>query len=94
MPITFAPCFPIAGTVVPAMPEWFHEIKYDGYRLIVIRNDKRVRLITPNGADWSGPRSGVEFFLEQRGGLGSEVFRNVHRRRLIAPYRAGQIKAR
>jgi len=41
MPITFAPCFPIAGTVVPARPEWFYEIKYDGYRLIVIRNDKR-----------------------------------------------------
>jgi len=27
-------------------------------------------------------------------GLGSEVFRNVHRRRLIPPCRAGQIKAR
>jgi ATP-dependent DNA ligase len=54
MPITFSPCFPTAGKVVPARPEWFHEIKYDGYRLIVIRDDKRVRLITRNGNDWSG----------------------------------------
>jgi bifunctional non-homologous end joining protein LigD len=38
----------------PARPEWFHEIKYDGYRLIVIREDERVRLITRNGHDWSG----------------------------------------
>jgi bifunctional non-homologous end joining protein LigD len=32
--------------VVPAAPEWFHEIKYDGYRLRVERDDARVRLIT------------------------------------------------
>jgi bifunctional non-homologous end joining protein LigD len=35
-------------------PEWLHEVKYDGYRLIVVREDKRVRLITRNGHDWSG----------------------------------------
>jgi bifunctional non-homologous end joining protein LigD len=31
----------------------FHEIKYDGYRLIVQREGKRVRLLTRNGYDWS-----------------------------------------
>jgi bifunctional non-homologous end joining protein LigD len=51
MPHTYAPCIPIAGKAVPARPEWFHEIKYDGYRLIVIREDERVRLITRNGHD-------------------------------------------
>jgi bifunctional non-homologous end joining protein LigD len=30
------------------------EIKYDGYRLIVQRERKRVRLFTRNGHDWSG----------------------------------------
>ena len=35
-----------AGKVVPAVPEWFHEIKYDGYRLRVERDGNRVRLIT------------------------------------------------
>src|ERR1700741_5145708 len=29
-------------------PEWLHKVKYDGYHLIVIREDKRVRLITRN----------------------------------------------
>jgi ATP-dependent DNA ligase len=36
------------------MPAWFHEIKYDGYRLIVQREGDRVRLFSRNGNDWSG----------------------------------------
>jgi len=31
----------------------FHEIKHDGYRLIVQRDGKRVRLFTRNGHDWT-----------------------------------------
>jgi ATP-dependent DNA ligase len=50
---TYAPCIPTAGKVVPSRPEWFHEIKYDGYLLIVVRQDDRVRLFTRNGHDWS-----------------------------------------
>jgi ATP-dependent DNA ligase len=34
-------------------PEWVHEIKHDGYRLIVQRAGKRVRLFTRNGHDWT-----------------------------------------
>ena len=51
---TFEPCIPTAGKVVPAGKDWFHEIKYDGCRLIVVRDKDRVRLITRNGHDWSG----------------------------------------
>jgi len=42
-----------AGTKVPAGPDWIHEIKHDGYRLIIQREGKRVRLFTRNGYDWS-----------------------------------------
>jgi bifunctional non-homologous end joining protein LigD len=49
----FEPCIPTRGTRVPDRPEWIHEIKHDGYRLIVQREDKRVRLFTRNGHDWS-----------------------------------------
>jgi ATP-dependent DNA ligase len=45
----FDPCIPTRGTKVPGRPEWLHEIKHDGYRLIV----QRVRLFTRNGHDWS-----------------------------------------
>jgi bifunctional non-homologous end joining protein LigD len=51
---TFEPCIPTSGKAVPATDAWFHEIKYDGYRLIVVREDERVRLFTRNGHDWSG----------------------------------------
>ena len=49
----FEPCIPTPGTKVPAGPDWIHEIKHDGYRLIVQRDGKRVRLFTRNGHDWS-----------------------------------------
>ena len=52
--IAFEPCLPTRGTRVPAGPEWLHEIKHDGYRLIVHRDGARVRLFTRNGPDWTG----------------------------------------
>ena len=50
----FEPCLPTPGTKVPDSKNWFHEIKHDGYRLIVQREGQRVRLWTRNGHDWSG----------------------------------------
>jgi hypothetical protein len=53
MRTAFDPCIPTRGTKVPDRPEWIHEIKHDGYRLIVQRDGQRVRLFTRNGHDWS-----------------------------------------
>jgi bifunctional non-homologous end joining protein LigD len=54
---------PSAGFVVPAQPiraskppsgaDWVHEIKHDGYRLIVRRDGSTVRLYTRNAYDWT-----------------------------------------
>ena len=41
----FEPCLPTPGTKVPDSKNWIHEIKHDGYRLIVQRDGKRVRLL-------------------------------------------------
>jgi ATP-dependent DNA ligase len=49
----FAPCIPTRATKVPAGPDWLHEIKHDGYRLIVQRDGARVQLFTRRGYDWS-----------------------------------------
>src|SRR6476620_5337280 len=49
----YQPCIPTRGTKVPAGPDWLHAIKHDGYRLIVQREGKRVRLLTRRGYDWS-----------------------------------------
>jgi ATP-dependent DNA ligase len=38
-----APCIPTRAAKPPAGPDWIHEIKHDGYRLIVRRDGDRVR---------------------------------------------------
>jgi bifunctional non-homologous end joining protein LigD len=37
----------------PSGPLWVHEIKHDGYRLMVRREGERVRCFTRNGHDWA-----------------------------------------
>jgi ATP-dependent DNA ligase len=44
---------PMRGAAVPAGPDWMHEIKHDGYRMIIKCDGKRVRLLTRNGHDWT-----------------------------------------
>jgi bifunctional non-homologous end joining protein LigD len=46
-------CLPTKSTSIPNGPDWIHEIKHDGYRLIVHREGKRVRLLTRGGYDWA-----------------------------------------
>jgi bifunctional non-homologous end joining protein LigD len=43
------PCIPILAHKLPAGPQWVHEIKHDGYRLLVRRDGERVRLFTRRG---------------------------------------------
>ncbi|HEY8962726.1 MAG TPA: DNA ligase D [Luteolibacter sp.] len=47
---------PQLARVVPSVPEgseWIHEIKLDGYRLIVVRHGNSLRLFTRSGLDWT-----------------------------------------
>lgn len=37
---------------VPSEPDWIHEVKHDGYRMVIREND-RVRLLSRNGTDWT-----------------------------------------
>jgi bifunctional non-homologous end joining protein LigD len=50
---TFEFCLPTAAKAVPDGPDGFHEIKYDGYRLRLERDGRKVRLITKNGHNWT-----------------------------------------
>ncbi|MBB4359848.1 ATP-dependent DNA ligase [Bradyrhizobium sp. CIR18] len=42
-----------AAKHVPSGTDWIHEVKYDGYRMLVIRQNERVRLLSRNGTDWT-----------------------------------------
>jgi bifunctional non-homologous end joining protein LigD len=44
---------PVMATKVPSSPDWIHEIKYDGYRMMLIREGDRVRLKTKSGLDYT-----------------------------------------
>jgi ATP-dependent DNA ligase len=47
------PCIPTRARKPPSSPDWVHEIKHDGYRLIVRREGDAVRLFTRRGYDWT-----------------------------------------
>jgi ATP dependent DNA ligase domain len=47
------PAQPIRASKPPSGPDWVHEIKHDGYRLIVRRDGPIVRLYTRNAYDWT-----------------------------------------
>ncbi|MBO0759167.1 MAG: DNA ligase, partial [Bradyrhizobiaceae bacterium] len=49
----YAFSLPTKADKVPTGPDWLHEVKYDGYRMMLIREGDRVRLISRGGHDWA-----------------------------------------
>jgi ATP-dependent DNA ligase len=47
------PAQPVERTAPPSGADWVHEIKHDGYRLIVRRDGDRVRLYSRKANDWT-----------------------------------------
>jgi len=48
------PCLPSPADKPPVGAGWLHEIKHDGFRMLVRRDAEGVRLFTRNGHDWTG----------------------------------------
>lgn len=63
------PCLPSSSNRPRSGPEWVHEIKFDGYRLMVWREGNRVRLFTRGG--YTGPIE-TRTLLRLRAGLGRD----------------------
>jgi bifunctional non-homologous end joining protein LigD len=47
------PCLPSPADRPPSGPDWIHEIKHDGFRMMVWRDAVGVRLLTRRGNDWT-----------------------------------------
>lgn len=47
------PSLPTNAAKAPQGPLWIHEIKHDGYRLLVSKRGDTVRIYTRRGADWT-----------------------------------------
>lgn len=53
MPLRIEPCVPILAREAPTGERWIHEIKWDGYRVMVHIQPDRVRILSRNGNDWT-----------------------------------------
>jgi bifunctional non-homologous end joining protein LigD len=53
------PCRPSKATTPPSGPFWVHEIKHDGYRLLVRKDGSRIRCFTRNGHDYGDRFPGI-----------------------------------
>lgn len=53
MPYSLKPQLATLTKAVPVGPEWLHEIKYDGYRMLCFLEHGKARLLTRRGLDWS-----------------------------------------
>jgi ATP-dependent DNA ligase len=51
---TIEPCLPRPAKEPPSGPDWIHEIKHDGFRILARRDGERVRLFTRHGTDFTG----------------------------------------
>src|ERR1700738_5355547 len=49
--ISIEPCLPSLAKTPPTEPDWIHEIKHDGFRVMARRDGKKVRLISRKGKD-------------------------------------------
>jgi ATP-dependent DNA ligase len=47
------PCLPSPAKAPPSGPDWLHEIKHDGFRILARRDAKGVRLYTRNRHDFA-----------------------------------------
>ncbi|WP_406853805.1 hypothetical protein ABEG18_14685 [Alsobacter sp. KACC 23698] len=59
-PAAFVPlCQPILSHKVPEGPQWQHEVKYDGYRMLARRQGDRIDLWSRHGLSWTQAFMGV-----------------------------------
>jgi bifunctional non-homologous end joining protein LigD len=59
------PCLALLAERPPEGDNWLHEIKFDGYRLMAVIEDGRVRLLTRRGLDWTDRFPGIADALSQ-----------------------------
>ena len=58
-PKLIAPCLPVLVDNVPAGPDWIHELKWGGYRIIARKEGSSVRLWSRTGRGWHPAFPGI-----------------------------------
>jgi bifunctional non-homologous end joining protein LigD len=47
------PCFPTLAVRPPVGPDWIHELKHDGYRILAVRTRVSVNMFSRAVVDWA-----------------------------------------
>jgi bifunctional non-homologous end joining protein LigD len=55
----YPPCNPSLVAHPPAGPDWLHEIKHDGFRILARKQGERVTLWTRHAADYTDKLPGI-----------------------------------
>jgi bifunctional non-homologous end joining protein LigD len=58
-PAMLSPMLTTLVATAPTGPEWLHEIKYDGYRMLCRIEGGKARLVSRNGKDWTKVFAGI-----------------------------------
>jgi bifunctional non-homologous end joining protein LigD len=59
------PCLLTPATRVPTAPEWLHELKHDGMRVIARKAGGRVSIWSRNGRPWTAELAAIAAALRQ-----------------------------
>ncbi|MCC6661875.1 MAG: DNA ligase D [Phycisphaerales bacterium] len=69
MPAGIKPQLAVAAERAPEGEEWLHEVKFDGYRLLVFRRGERVTVLSRGGLDWTAKVPGIVAAVKERLGV-------------------------
>jgi ATP-dependent DNA ligase len=58
-----SPVQPCACHHPPAGPDWLHEIKHDGFRVLAFKDGERIKIWSRRGADFTDPAAVVRLFF-------------------------------
>lgn len=59
MPQAMEPCLATLVDAAPRGPNWIHEIKWDGYRIMALKAGRRTQILTRRGHDWTARFPGI-----------------------------------
>lgn len=66
MPTTLKPQLALAADAAPPGDDWYHEVKFDGYRLLIFRRGESVTIRSRTGLDWTSKLPDIAAAVRER----------------------------
>lgn len=66
MPGVIKPQLAMPAAAAPSGSEWLHEVKFDGYRLLIFRKPDSVKILSRRGLDWTSKLPDLAAAISER----------------------------